>query len=644
MSKKWLKNKTLLFLFFWGNLTFSQTQIDTLKKFTKTEVLTELISFSSQELLDEKSALLGLDEILENSSPVYLKNYGNGQLATLSIRGNGASQTQLFWNGFKMNSPTLGQADLSLIPAFFVSTANLNYSGASSANGSGGIGGSLELTNKLNWKKGIHGIAGLEFASFNNSSSLFGISYGGKRFFNELKILHKKGNNNFEFIDISKQNQPLSTQINNELSQYGAQYSLGYQVNNKNIIQSTLLYFNSFREIPPIIGGVSNFESQKDNYLRSFVSWKSFQENFNSDLRISYFNESLGYSDPLSSIYSLTKVNTYQGQYRINFDLFKKIKIESSIQSSYSQVQSNGFEGNRTRVESGIYARASQEFKKLYYEVFARQEYVDDKFSPLTGGGGLVYEPGLNNLKFKTNVSSNYRVPTLNDLYWNPGGNMNLNPERGWTSEVGAEYSFVPIYGAHTKRGIGWEDVHKGVLKFGANFFYNQTNNWIQWLPTDFGYWQPFNVKDIINKGIESNVSFDYFLQKHLNFKAVLNYTYTDSKVANFIDDSSQLINYQTVYVPEHKANFMMSFRYFGFQIHYTQIYNGRVFLDASNSSYLPHYFPANAGINYKLQFSKQKSLSFGVKVRNLFNEPYHVVANRPLPGRNYSFSAQFHF
>ena len=113
MLKKWLRNSSFIPMFFSVVSVFSQ-QEDTLKIFVVEESLTPLQSFSSHQISVDSSTFGSLDELLEHNSPVYLKNYGQGQLATLSIRGNGASQTQLFWNGFKMNSPTLGQSDLRL--------------------------------------------------------------------------------------------------------------------------------------------------------------------------------------------------------------------------------------------------------------------------------------------------------------------------------------------------------------------------------------------------------------------------------------------------------------------------------------------------------------------------------------------------
>ena len=641
MYKKWLKNSVLIFIFLTGKISFSQLKSDTLKEFVKEEVLSNLNTFSKVSLLDSNSQFLSLNEVLESSFPVYVKNYGKGQLATLSIRGNGASQTQLFWNGFKMNSPTLGQTDLSLIPLFFISEVNLNYSGASSMDGSGGIGGSIQLANKLNWKKGIHGGILQEFASFSNFTTGLGVSFGGKRFYHQLKILHQKGVNEFEFVDLSKINNPLNTQENNKLEQFGAQYELGIQLNNKNLIQSTFLFFDSYRELPPIIGGVSNRETQADKNLKSFVSWKSFQNKFKSDFRISFFQESMNYTDSISSIFSDVKIKTYQGQYRIKFNLLKKIKMEASAQSSYSEVSSNGFESNKKRNESGVYMKASQELKKLNYDLFARQELVGDKLSPLVYGAGLNYNLG-NKFGLKGNYSTNYRVPTLNDLYWNPGGNEKLNPERGWTAELGIDYDKVSKKKGFRYRKGYFNDEQK--INFGIRGFYNQTSNWIQWQPTDFGYWEPVNLKSIENKGLEASVKYKYLNNKKASkIKANFFYTFTRSTNLSFSNGSEELINKQTVYVPMHKATFFLSYSYKKLSFSYSQLYNSRVFIDASNSAYLPHYFPANAGVDYLIDF-KQIKLKLGLKVINLYNEQYHVTANRPIPGRNYSVTLKLNF
>ncbi|MEN8811450.1 MAG: TonB-dependent receptor, partial [Flavobacteriales bacterium] len=440
-----------------------------------TEVLSELKTFSHIELSMDSNSTHSLDELLE-LSPVYLKNYGQGQLATLSIRGNGASQTQVFWNGFKMNSPSLGQTDLSLIPVFFLSNARINYSGGSSVNGSGGIGGSVDLSNQLNWQKGVVGMAGVQLASFTNSTARFQLSFVKNKVFQQLKMYHSKGKNDFGFTDVSDIQKPKVFQENNQISQQGGQYEIGMRMNKKNLIQGTVLFFNSHREIPPVLSTISNKETQEDKSVKSFVSWKSFQDNFTSDLRVSYFKEQLNYTDSISSIFSTSNINTYQAQWRSKFKLLKVFDVETSLGNSLYQVESSGFSQEKTRNELGLYSKISETLPKLYYEVFARQELIDVSFSPIMFGGGFAYSPFKKKIELRGSIASVFRLPTLNDLYWAVGGNESLLPEKGWNSELSISYK-------KTKKPKEWSTSITG--------FYNETENWIQWVPTNTGVWSP---------------------------------------------------------------------------------------------------------------------------------------------------------
>ena len=76
-----------------------------------------------------------------------------GDLASPSFRGTGASQTVIDWNGININSPTLGQADLSLIPVGLIDDIHIYYGGASLLLNNGGIGGAINLETRPVWKK-----------------------------------------------------------------------------------------------------------------------------------------------------------------------------------------------------------------------------------------------------------------------------------------------------------------------------------------------------------------------------------------------------------------------------------------------------------------------------------------------------------
>ena len=46
-----------------------------------------------------------MSQLLIQHSPVFIKTYGPGGIATASFRGTTASHTLVLWNGFQLNAP-----------------------------------------------------------------------------------------------------------------------------------------------------------------------------------------------------------------------------------------------------------------------------------------------------------------------------------------------------------------------------------------------------------------------------------------------------------------------------------------------------------------------------------------------------------
>ena len=64
-----------------------------------------------------------------------------------------ANHTLIDWNGININSPMLGQSDLSLIPVGLIDDIQIYFGGASMPINNGGIGGTINLETKPVWKK-----------------------------------------------------------------------------------------------------------------------------------------------------------------------------------------------------------------------------------------------------------------------------------------------------------------------------------------------------------------------------------------------------------------------------------------------------------------------------------------------------------
>ena len=91
------------------------------------------------------------------------------------------------------------------------------------------------------------------------------------------------------------------------------------------------------------------------------------------------------------------------------------------------------------------------------------------------------------NIVAKASISRNYRFPTLNDLYFLPGGNPDLKSEHGFTYDVGLSFS------------VGKENVY--ALSGGINWFDSHIDDWIIWLPTTKGFFSPETSKGTCLRG-----------------------------------------------------------------------------------------------------------------------------------------------
>ena len=99
----------------------------------------------------QQSIHLNLSELLSMHSTVYIKSTGVGSLSTASFRGTGPGHTKVFWNGVRLNSPMLGQVDLSMVPVCFADQVKLLHGSSSLTETSGALGGTISLQGIPDW-------------------------------------------------------------------------------------------------------------------------------------------------------------------------------------------------------------------------------------------------------------------------------------------------------------------------------------------------------------------------------------------------------------------------------------------------------------------------------------------------------------
>lgn len=555
-----------------------------------------------------------ISTLLNKETSLYIKEYGNGMLSTLSIRGANANHTKLFWNGIPINSPTLGQTDLNLIPTIFVNSISLHQGAGSIVDGSGGIGGSIQLNNKANWTKPTNLYFSKKLGSFGMDKTAFKFQTGKKHIQNQTGAYHHQSNNNYIYTDLSSPQREKVKLKNAYIFQFGGFNNTYFRKGSFNASIKTN-YSKSYREIPAVIGAISK-AWQKDINKRIIGEVnKTFKNEF-IQFRSGYIDNEMIYNDSISSLFSTTLTSILANNIFYKHQFSDSISFEIQSNNYNYKATSSGYNSTKYQARNQLMGLFEHQTRFFYYTLSWQILKIDSIISPLMYSGGI--EKNINNYKVKANMARTYNYPTLNDLYWIPGGNPDLKPEDGINSDFSIEKLF-------NRKKTG----------FNITAFYANTNNLIQWLPQSNGIWTPNNIKKVVRKGFETSLYTSINLKSIKLFVKAF-YTYVnaitiDSKLSN-----DETIGKQQIYIPKHKITGQASLQFGKTELIYNQQFVSKVYIDATNTTYLPWYAPVDLILTQ--HFSHQKSISqLSIVVNNIFNEEYQVVANRPMPMRYFS-------
>ncbi len=589
-------------------------------------------------LIVHKSANSSLSELLSKHSPVFIKSYGQGSLATASFRGTAASHTQVEWNGININNPMLGQVDFSLIPVYFIDEVLLFHGGSSLQKGSGALGGSVIVNSEPDWTNGFNADLIQTVGSFGTYQSYANLKASNNKIIYDLRLFHEQSKNDFQFYNNANGLFNYVNQQNADYIKNGALLNTYYRLGKNNLISVNIWGQTASRNLPPIMSyeGTNRDEYQDDYELRISGKWKLYKNKFKSELNSGYSKTNLDYflahNTPLGMFINYdSKSNTQSlfNKYSFDYKPFKKILIAGMANFNYHQVhiyeagQQTGYD--KTRAETGLKLSVHREFlNRLTVYGLLYSEFVDNGFTPIMPSVGLEYEVLKDqNLYLKSNFTRNYHQPSLNDLYWLPGGNDKLKPEQGYTGDIALDYSFKKdaVFVVNTSLG--------GYMSY--------INDWIIWRPGEYRFWQAENIKTVFARGIEATFSSRVLVSK-FNFELFTNYTFTKTTNEEQISPEDNSVGKQLMYIPLHKANLMLSTGYNGFKFSYNLALNGERYTTSSNEI-TRHVLPKYS--LHDIYFGKEmlvfgKLLEVQFRINNLFNLDYQAILWRAMPRRNY--------
>ncbi len=619
----------------------------------------------------KENIALSIADVLTFNSSVFVKNAGRATLSTVAFRGTSASHTNVSWNGMRINSPMLGMTDLSTIPSFFIDKASLLH-GTSSVNESGGgLGGAVSLATAPEFNKGlgVNYVQGI--GSYKTFDEFLKLSYSNRKWAFTTRAVYSSSANDYTYINRDKK-ENIYDDNHNIIAQYHPKEKnhLG-SFKDFHILQEA--YYDtkkgdrfllnawltaSNREIPMISTDYSEQRGienrQRENTLRGVMGWRHARSTWNLDLRAGYIHTWMAYDyrrelaqDVWSTMtQSRSHVNTFFGNVLANFYPTDRWLFTASLTANHHNVKSTdrqiiagsgnaadiGYHKRRLELSGALTARW-QPIDGVGVSAALREEtYGNKATSPIPAlfadwkAINSYVNQTLFGLTLKVSGSRNYRYPSLNDLYFMPGGNPDLHNEKGWTYDCGFDFQASQNHLFNTHFSATWFDSH--------------IDNWIIWLPTIKGFFSPRNVKSVHAYGIELNADASLTLCQDWKFDLNASYSWTPSiNAGEKMSEADNSIGKQLPYIPRHSASASLRASWRSWGINYKWHYYSERFTMTSNASTLTGNLPAYSISNLTLEKSfkiKPITLQMKLAINNLFDAEYLSVLSRPMPGTNF--------
>ena len=295
---KWLRTISFLLACLIASIAFAQdtVHIKEVEVKAKSNIGVGISQqIDSIELADPTIKDLGAS--LQKYSHAFVKSYGIGSMAAVSLRGNGSAHTNLLWNGSSLNSNSHGTADLSLYPPFFTDNLEVFYGQNSSQFGSGGLGGAVSIGNQVSFSDPSQIELLQRFGSFGYRTSAAKVQLGNEKFRSVSRLIFSRANNDFSYRDMSEKDFPEYELDHADFEQKGLMQSLHYRPKSDQRLDLHLWYMNTYRELPGMMAIRDLEEVQEDENLRAQLIFHQYFKRGKISWNSSVVNDRLFYDN-----------------------------------------------------------------------------------------------------------------------------------------------------------------------------------------------------------------------------------------------------------------------------------------------------------------------------------------------------------
>lgn len=558
----------------------------------------------------ERYGARSLGDLLQETSPIFVRQYGAGMLASPSFRGTSPGHTALFWNGVPINSISLGQSDLSILPIQATDRVEVQFGSAGALFGNEAIGGSVHLSTAPTKKEGLQGVFSQTVGNFGLNQTSLTAAYGNSGLRFQTKGYLQDQPNTFRYRDISRAGAPWERQSHAAFKQQGVLQDIWWQASPHAQVKASFWWNQAQREIQPLIGS-STQDRQADESFRAVIDYRYQKKSSVWKLKGAWVADQLQFN--------AQENQTSQGLLGLDWELPSAGNwvFRAGVRGTWMNAKLSNYTATEQRGEA-YQSLGWQEGERISVSLNLRQLAYPKELVPFLPGLGLdwrLFEGDRTSLYFKTALGLGLKIPTLNDRYWEPGGNPNLQPEKSQNAEMGFQLK--------QKGNFSWSQR--------LTYYRMQVTNWIIWLPKG-NFWSPENIREVQNQGLEYQGESSW-TTGHLTWQANISYTYSSTR------DLTQVEFQQLPYSPKHQGNAGLQVKRKDLALDLSGFYVGPRSIASGDSRILEGFELGNLGLTYSGAKLKSLQLPLRFQVLNVFNQSYQVLYLRAMPGRSYQLN-----
>jgi vitamin B12 transporter len=562
-----------------------------------------------------------LSDFMENELPVMIRNYGPAGISSISVRGFGPGQTQILWEGIPVNHPMVGQTDLALYPSSVFSSIEFVPGNSAAAYGSGSIAGTVHLSSG---NSGREASVSRTYGDFGMSRTGIGLTEISGPLTFSMSASGYTSENDYSYFDRLRQRNAKRANADREAFSLNAKTE--YDAGRWNVGSAFWSGYNRGGIPGSAVAGRSSAR-QHDNWIRwaATAGYRRGTTRFNTHAYYSRHN--LDYLDERTRTDSRSGSSAGGITAGVTNYLTTGITVNSVLQAGRQWINSSNYDQIQNRTYGGLSVTGVIELPagfRLFPGI--RADTFSDIGWAVSPSAGINLELFNRHLVLRGQYSNDFKAPAMNDLFWTPGGNPDLHPERGVTLETGASFEWIN------------RDLMQFVLD--ATIYRTRFRDGIVWAPVSGSIWSPSNVQGLKSEGIELTQEFMLrFYGMRLKVINMWQKTEISSVTSRFSGDP--VTGRQRPYIPDQALKTSLSLHHRNFTLFANRIYTGERFTTTDHSSPLDpleSYTVVNAGVSLTLNWRGFYTTT-GVILRNLAKRQYEVIAWYPMPARNREIS-----